>query len=72
MTVTAEPKTNVPEIGRTAETQGATSRPTAERLTLFAVIFGFWLLLVWPVAPTDGGLLWCDIGAGVLVSAFVA
>jgi len=72
MTVTAEHKTNVTEIGGAAEAKGTAGRPAAERLTLFFVVFGLWLMLVWPVAPADGGLLWGDIGAGVLASAFVA
>jgi len=43
-----------------------------ERLVLFAVVFVFWLLLVWPVSPVDGRLLVGDIVAGVFVAAFVA
>jgi multicomponent Na+:H+ antiporter subunit E len=43
-----------------------------ERLVLFAVVFVFWLLLVWPVSPVDGHLLVGDIVAGVFVAAFVA
>ena len=43
-----------------------------ERLVLFFVAFVFWLLLVWPVSPLDGRLLWGDIVAGVFVAAFVA
>jgi len=43
-----------------------------ERLVLFGVAFVFWLLLVWPVSPLDGRLLWGDIAAGALVAAFVA
>lgn len=43
-----------------------------ERLVLFAVVFVFWLLLVWPVSPVDGSLLFGDIAVGVLVAAFVA
>jgi len=43
-----------------------------ERLVLFAVVFVFWLLLVWPVSPVDGHLLVGDIVVGVFVAAFVA
>ena len=43
-----------------------------ERLVLFAVAFVFWLLMVWPVAPTDGRLLWRDIAAGLPVAGLVA
>ena len=39
---------------------------------LFVLGFGFWLLLVWPVAPSKVGLLWGEITAGVVVAAFVA
>ncbi len=44
----------------------------AKRLVLFAFAFVFWLLLVWPVAPADGRLLWGDISAGLVVAGFVA
>ena len=47
-------------------------KPMPERLVLFAVVFVFWLLLVWPVSPVDGRLLVGDIVAGVFVAAFVA
>ena len=47
-------------------------KPIPERLALFGGAFMFWLLLVWPVSPLDGSLLWGDILAGVVVSAFVA
>ncbi|MGI9335448.1 MAG: Na+/H+ antiporter subunit E [Gammaproteobacteria bacterium] len=44
----------------------------AARLVLFAAAFVFWLLLAWPVAPSDGRLLWGDIAAGVIAAAVVA
>ena len=42
------------------------------RTVLFAAAFLLWLLLAWPAAPADGGLLWGDIAAGVAVAIFVA
>ena len=44
----------------------------AKRLVLFAFAFVFWLLLIWPVAPSDGRLLWGDISAGLIVAGLVA
>ncbi len=44
----------------------------ARRLVLFAAVFAFWLLLAWPVAPSDGRLLWGDIAAGLIVAGLVA
>ncbi len=43
-----------------------------KRIVLFAFVFVFWLLIVWPVAPSDGRLLWGDIAAGLVVAALVA
>lgn len=43
-----------------------------KRLVLFAFVFAFWLLIAWPVAPSDGRLLWGDIAAGLVVAALVA
>lgn len=47
-------------------------RPLVKRLVLFAFAFVFWLCMAWPVAPSDGTLLWGDIAAGVLVAGLVA
>jgi multicomponent Na+:H+ antiporter subunit E len=47
-------------------------KPWIQRFVLFLVCFLFWLALVWPVSLVDGRLLWADIGAGVVVSVFVA
>ncbi len=44
----------------------------AKRIVLFAFAFVFWLLLVWPVTPSDGHMLWGDISAGLIVAGFVA
>jgi len=44
----------------------------APRLVLFLLGLVFWLLLVWPVAPSQAGVLWGDIAAGIVVAAFVA
>lgn len=44
----------------------------ARRLTLMLVGLGFWLLVVWPVAPATGKPLWGDIGVGVLAAGFTA
>ena len=38
----------------------------------FAFAFVFWLLMVWPVAPMDGRLLWGDIATGLIVAGVVA
>lgn len=43
-----------------------------KRLVLFAFAFLFWLLIAWPVAPSDGHLLWGDIAAGAVVAGLVA
>lgn len=43
-----------------------------KRFVLFAFVFAFWLLIAWPVAPSDGRLLWGDIAAGLIVAGFVA
>lgn len=69
-------------VERSADGRRAEAAPTAEphpanhrlvkRLVLFAFVFAFWLLIVWPVAPSDGRLLWGDIAAGLVVAAFVA
>ena len=47
-------------------------RPLPERLVLFGVAFALWIVLVWPVSPLDGRLLWGDILAGAVVALFVA
>ena len=47
-------------------------KPLLERLVLFAVAFVFWLLLVWPISPSDGSWRYGDILAGLVVAAFVA
>ena len=44
----------------------------AKGMVLFAFAFVFWILLVWPVAPSDGRLLWGDISAGLIVAGLVA
>jgi multicomponent Na+:H+ antiporter subunit E len=46
-------------------------KPWSERLVLFAVVFVFWMILVWPVAA-DGGLLWADVLLGAGMAALVA
>jgi len=52
--------------------EAASEHRLVRRLVLFAVAFVFWLLVVWPVAPSDGRLLWGDIAAGVIVAGVVA
>ena len=52
--------------------EAATEPKFIQRLVVFALTFVFWLLVVWPVAPSDGYLLWGDIGVGVVVAALVA
>ena len=42
-------------------------KPLPERLVLFGVAFALWIVLVWPVSPLDGRLLWGDILAGAVV-----
>lgn len=49
-----------------------TGRRLIKGIVLFAFAFVFWLLIVWPVAPLDGRLLWGDIAAGVIVAGLVA
>ena len=44
----------------------------AKRLVLLLIGLGFWLLVVWPVAPTTGRPLWSDITIGVLAAGFTA
>lgn len=44
----------------------------ARRLVLVLVGLGFWMLVVWPVAPENGTPLWGDIGVGVLAAGFTA
>ncbi len=44
----------------------------AKRIVLFAFAFAFWLLIAWPVAPSDGRLLWGDIAVGLVVAGLVA
>ena len=46
-------------------------KPWNERFVLFVIAFIFWMLLTWPVAE-DGGLLWTDVGVGLVVSGIVA
>jgi len=69
-------------VERSASGRGAEAAPTAEphpanhrlvkRLVLFALVFVFWLLIAWPVAPSDGQLLWGEIAAGLIVAGSVA
>ena len=44
----------------------------AKGVVLFAFAYVFWILLVWPVSPSDGRLLWGDISAGLIVAGLVA
>lgn len=46
-------------------------KPWQERVSLFVIVFVFWLLLAWPIAE-DGSLLWTDISVGVVCSALVS
>ena len=39
---------------------------------MFVFAFVFWLLIVWPIAPLDGRILWGDIAAGLVVAGVVA
>ena len=50
---------------------GFARHPLFERFALFLIVFVFWLILSWPVAP-DGGLLLPDVLVGVVVAAIVA
>lgn len=69
-------------VKRNADGQGVeiVSRPETrpadhwlvKRVVMFAFVFAFWVLMVWPVAPLDGRLLWGDITAGLIVAGFVA
>lgn len=43
-----------------------------KRAVLFGFAFAFWLLIVWPIAPSNGRLLWGDIAAGAIVAGLVA
>jgi multicomponent Na+:H+ antiporter subunit E len=52
--------------------QTMTEHRLIKRLVLFAVAFAFWLLLVWPIAPSDGRVLWGDIAVGLIVAGLVA
>lgn len=56
----------------TRPSEAATDHRFMKGLVLFGVSFVFWLLVVWPVAPSDGRLLWGDIAAGALVAGLVA
>lgn len=52
--------------------QAVTEHQLARRVVLFVFVWVFWLLLAWPVAPSDGRLLWGEIGAGAVVAILVA
>jgi multicomponent Na+:H+ antiporter subunit E len=65
-----EPAMPGPRHGVVGESAG--KRKLIERLVLFALAFVFWLLLVWPVAPSDGRLLWGDIAIGVVAAGLVS
>lgn len=52
--------------------EGAPGPWIFRRSVLIAFGFVFWLLMVWPVAPSDGRLLWGDIMAGLVVAGLVA
>ncbi len=52
--------------------EATTDHRVPGRVVLFVVAFVFWLLMAWPVAPSDGRLLWGDIAAGVIVAGLVA
>ncbi len=60
-----------PEAGARMDS-GPIGQALARRLVLFGVVFAFWILIVWPVAPSDGRLLWGDIAAGLVVAGLVA
>lgn len=57
---------------RGAADESTTDHRVRERAVMFVAIFAFWLLMAWPMAPTDGRPLWPDIAAGALVAGFVA
>ena len=67
-------KAETPSGGKPQNTSGEAmaDHRFAKRVVLFAFAFVFWLLLVWPVAPSDGRLLWGDISAGLVVAGLVA
>jgi multicomponent Na+:H+ antiporter subunit E len=52
--------------------EGATGHRLAEYSVVFAIGFLFWLLIVWPVAPSGGRPLWGDMAAGLAVAGIVA
>ena len=54
------------------EPAAARQQKLIKRLVLFVMAFAFWLLLVWPVSPSNGRLLWGDIAAGLIVAGLVA
>jgi multicomponent Na+:H+ antiporter subunit E len=42
------------------------------RAVLAAIAFAFWLLIVWPVSPHDGQVLWGDVLVGLAVAVLAA
>ena len=52
--------------------EDATGRWAMRRAVLFAFGFVFWLLMVWPFAPSDGRPLWGDIAGGLIVAGIAA
>ncbi len=52
--------------------EATTGQKVIGRSVLFAAIFLFWLLMVWPVGPVDGSPLWGDVAIGLVVAAAIA
>lgn len=52
--------------------EGTAGPRLAPRGVLFVVAFVFWLLMVWPIAPLDGRVLWREVAAGLVVAGVVA
>ncbi len=52
--------------------EGTTGHWVVRRGVLFVYGFVFWLLVVWPVAPSDGRPMWGGIAGGLIVAGVVA
>lgn len=71
MSDTLNQETTSPVVG-SASAESPPDPVLVKRLVLLLIGLGFWLLVVWPVAPASGRPLWGEIAVGVLVAGLTA
>ena len=65
-------KTTDSQAVESVSTDAPNESVLGKRLVLLLIGLGFWLLVVWPVSPVTGRLLWTDVTIGVLAAGFTA